>query len=186
MFRDIVHQLNWVTLSQLGRSKFIRSFSIWLIIVPILAKFFDKLPREISVVINNTRFSLFLELPFNVSIFYFCSLCFGLASIIYTLKCPNIIKDYKNSGDFISNGGNQYQLIEFSNKLDTQKKGEYIKKLETTEISNIQLANIYSMLVKDYRLYNAYFRITLGILYLFGFILLLLVFIQNTVIVLRG
>lgn len=113
MSDKLISKINWNTISLLGKNKFIKSFSIWIILVPILAKILN----------NKSNIELFyiewnLALPFNLTIFYACSLFFGLANILYVIYCPDIIKTYSNASDFLTQGGNRYLINEYINSRE--------------------------------------------------------------------
>ena len=92
----------WLAIAILGRSSIIKSFSVWFLIVPFIIKFLDKIPESISVVLLEKEFSFNLETPFpnQVYWFYFASVLFAVGNLIYSLRCPGIIKNYKSYAEF--------------------------------------------------------------------------------------
>ncbi len=108
MNEEIRKQVNWHVVSRLGKNKFVKSFNIWIILVPIL----DKAMNNVN---NLELFSMQLNwaLPFNLKIFYACSLVFGLANVLYFIFCPRLIREYSNAGEFLSKGGSKFLINEF-------------------------------------------------------------------------
>jgi len=182
VIRSIIYRADWHVISTFGRSKFIRSFSIWIAIVPLLAKIFEKLPSEIQITIFGASITLVCELPFNLAIFYFCAIFFGIASILYVVKCPPVIQQYLDAGDFIKKNGTSLQLLGYALKLDPAKKEHYKEVLSNYSALDEKtlLMNSYTELSKDYKLKDSNYRLALVVLYAIAFILLFLVFIQNT------
>lgn len=109
--------MNWSHLRYFGNSKFVKGNYIWIILVPVVAKFLISANNNITIF--DTEFEL--KLPFNWIILYFSSLFFSIAHSIYLLRCPTIIKDNGDYGDYIKSGFgitklNQY--IDFFSKYD--------------------------------------------------------------------
>lgn len=93
---DIKTIFNWKNLSFLGKNKFIKSFYIYLIIVPIAAKllYFAKNKLNISIL------SLDELLPFSWIMFFFAALFFTIANLLYSFFAPRIIFENDNFHDF--------------------------------------------------------------------------------------
>lgn len=89
------HHVNrkWSELNRLGNSRLLRSSWIWLAVAPIAAKTLSGVDR-IPVRFIGPDFYLSAELPFSWHIFFYSSLAFGLASLIYTVFCPSIVRRY--------------------------------------------------------------------------------------------
>jgi hypothetical protein len=103
----------WITISKIGQSKFVQSFYVWLIIVPIIAKFFVEIPITEDYII--------LELPFSWIIFYFSALAFVIGNILY-LRCPEIIKEYSSYRDFVSTGRGEEEIEKYLKNLIYKRK----------------------------------------------------------------
>ncbi|WP_020584446.1 hypothetical protein [Endozoicomonas elysicola] len=102
---------NWHSLKSLGKSKVIRSSYWWLFLVPMLAKVFEATGDEILVTILNATFKITLKLPFSWSLFYFSAVCFAAASLIYLVRCPQMIDAYESFEDWEKSGRDQTSLI---------------------------------------------------------------------------
>lgn len=93
----ISYILNWVFLSKIGSSRIVQSFPIWITLVPTLVYFVDIFPDQINLMILGNKIPLEMKLPFNLVVFYFSSLFFGCANILYHIKCPDLIKNYNKN-----------------------------------------------------------------------------------------
>lgn len=184
--RKFVHKLDWILLSKLGHSKFIKSFNIWIVLVPFFAKLFERLPDHMDIILFKTKIPLTFQLPFNLTIFYCCSVFFGIASVIYSLRCPAVIKDYQDAGDFLAKNGTANTLLALSLKLDKSQIKKYKTQIDSLKKkeSHVQLMNIYTSLAKDYKLSYGRIRVILISIYSIAFFLLLIVFVENTIVVL--
>lgn len=183
--RFILLKANWFVLKGFGGGKFIKSFSIWVIIVPIFAKIFNSIPEEIFFHILEKEFILILKLPFKLTVFYFCSVIFGLSNLIFTFSCPPLIKNYKYASEFVDKGGTISQLKGFIINFDSNKKSKYKIILEENGPfnDNIKL-QVFNDLANDLKLENSLSRLVLVILYSIGLFLLVCMFIDNTLAVL--
>lgn len=118
----------WLALAVLGRSSIIKSFSIWFLIVPFMIKVLDKIPETVSVVILEQEFCFNLSTPFPNQIywFYFASVLFALGNLIYSMRCPGIIKSYKSYAEFKEIDGSSVSLLlaleEFCDAKETTSK----------------------------------------------------------------
>ncbi len=108
-----VSKTTWKTLNGVGSSKVIRSSFIWIIIVPVLAKAFNNLENSLKLSILGNIVSITLELPFNWTLFYFSALVFALATAIYILRCPTIVREFRDFHEFISTGRELAQLADY-------------------------------------------------------------------------
>jgi hypothetical protein len=157
-FDKINNFLSWKNISFLGKSKFINSFSYWFLIVPFLAKFTNYIETN---------------LPFNLQIFFVCSLCFGISNIFYKICCPEIIKLYEHPQDFLSKGGNACEInriIEDNNINENMIK----EKVTDTEIKQK-----VSQLVEGFNTQRNFIRHLISFFYLLGLSLLLVVLVMN-------
>ena len=130
---------NWERLRKIGQTKFVNSMYIWIFIVPLVAKSFEFLNKDIL------RFKIFGEdvafntgLPFSWQVFYFSALFFAIANIIIRLRCPMIIKDHLTFQSFIGEGKTIKQLGVYSEDIsfDWARLAEEIDK----KITALQVA----------------------------------------------
>lgn len=103
----------WTHLNNLGRNKTLRSSYLWIVIVPLAAKMLSAIESPLELIILNARINLNLSLPFSWQLFYFSSLLIALGSLIYSIFCPDIIKNYDKFSDLTDQGKGGKQIIEY-------------------------------------------------------------------------
>ena len=154
--------LSWQKISILGKSKFINSFSYWFLLVPFLAKFLAKFANDVSI-----------ALPFNLKVFFVCSLFFGISNMLYKMFCPELIKLYKNPQDFLSKGGNVFQI---NNVIENSDLSENTLPSCT---KNDELKAKFSSLVILLNSQRPFVRCTISLVYVFGITLFAIVISMN-------
>lgn len=176
-----INKVTWSEISFLGKSKFIKSFSVWIIIVPILAK---ALHNANNIKLFYIEFNL--TLPFNLEIFYLCSLTFGLANILYLKYCPDIIKKYENPQDFLNKGGNIYILKQYQ-EIASNLKGEEVLnifiKLDDKKYYNRDICGYFSEIEKYFDSKYSKIRKLITLLYAFGILLVVYILIENIIVI---
>ena len=109
----IVNLSVWSALRKVQNLKFVQSTYIWLFVLPIFGKFITKA--------NNLHADL-IELPFAWVCLFFSALFFTAGNIIFLFKCPNIIKENKNFGQFENEGKTSKHLSDYM--ADDEKSKE--------------------------------------------------------------
>jgi hypothetical protein len=109
-------------LKHLRQSRLVRSMHIWLIVVPILAKFSAKLSNTPPIEVFGTALDLNYELPFSWQLFYFSALAFSIGNLIYIFRCPRIIVDHNNPGEFHESGKGFDQIVHYAFDAGLSKK----------------------------------------------------------------
>ncbi|PQJ58910.1 hypothetical protein BTO01_18855 [Vibrio jasicida] len=79
--------IKWSLVKNLGNSKIVVSNYFWIFIIPFVAKNIEQL---------NQYLGLSIEITFSLSKLFYASLCFSIATIIYQIRCPSIIKEQNN------------------------------------------------------------------------------------------
>ncbi|NNK28903.1 MAG: hypothetical protein HKP06_11770 [Flavobacteriaceae bacterium] len=98
---------SWNWIARVGNNRVTKSSYYWIFFVPFIAKLIEKLPDIPS-----------LDLPFSWKIFFFSSLFFGIGTLLYEWKCPDLVKKYATWEEFKKVGLTKNQLlIFFSNWL---------------------------------------------------------------------
>jgi len=97
---SIIPSWNWI--ARVGNNKITKSSYYWVFFVPFIAKIIEKLPEIPS-----------LELPFSWKIFFFSSLCFGIGTLLYNWKCPDLVKKYESWEKYKKVGLTKGQLLVF-------------------------------------------------------------------------
>ncbi len=103
----------WTTLRNFGNLKIFKTFYFWIIFVPLCAKFFEDVNGKISIRFLDYPWNLTLSLPFSWQIFYFSSVAIGLAMLLFSIRCPEIIRIYNTYTDFNDAGKTRYQVREY-------------------------------------------------------------------------
>src|SRR5947209_136126 len=78
----------------------LRYLVFWFSLVPVFAKFLEKVPREITLNIGSHSFTLATELPFNWELLWLSSFLFVCAFFVYTFSCPRFVKNYSSYADY--------------------------------------------------------------------------------------
>ncbi len=112
--------MSWLSISEIGNSRVVRSMLIWMIITPVLAKAFSSV-NSVNFSIFKTDQAIILSLPFSWQVFFFCALSFTIANIIFLIKCPPLIRKYNNYADFEGKDNSLYLLVNHFNDHVTDK-----------------------------------------------------------------
>ena len=111
--------MNWLSISEIGNSRVVRSMLILMILTPFLAKSFCSV-NSVDLTFFKTDQAIFLSLPFSWQVFFFCALSFTIANVIFLGKCPSLIKKYNNYADFEGKDNSLYLLVDHFNKHVTE------------------------------------------------------------------
>ena len=101
---------NWFNVSELGKSQVVKSMAIWMIVTPFIAKALSS-TNSFTLSFIKTDSPILLSLPFSWQVFFFSAVFFTIANIIYTWKCPPLIKKYKNYAEFKDTDNSMYMVI---------------------------------------------------------------------------
>lgn len=103
----------WITLRSLGESRLIRTSYFWFAVIPILAKWANSVSNlELQIPFTDGK-TFSPELPFKWQLFYYGSVAFALASFVYSLYCPEIVRKYESYTEFTALGNQPSRTIEF-------------------------------------------------------------------------
>jgi len=133
---------HWDGISILGKNKLVQRAYFFFFLVPILAKVLVHIKGPIELVIGEHNFKFLFELPFNWKIFFYSALCFAMASVIYELCAPKIIKENESMRDFLENRKGMMHIEAYMNDLDISDTWIELKNLppqqaiEGTEFAN--------------------------------------------------
>jgi len=172
--------LNWLQISLISKTKFVNNILLFVIFVPIVSKIFEKFGDEFYFNIDNYIYIIKLELPFSLGLFYFSSVFFLLGNILYKISVPSIIDENKSFSAFESDGKNKIHLINYyeNDKIDNEDLDCTIlysdKILDRDELSDFFWNFWNSSLNK-----KIWFRFTITLLYSFGIIMIIILFLQN-------
>ncbi len=127
-----IKRLSWTSLRSLGNSRLIRTSFLWFIFVPIIARILVNFPESFDVVVFGNTVAIPFCLPFRWTLFYFMSVAFALAQVMYLLQCPKFIKNYTNFADYQLQHRGMYIL---SNQLIHAYYFDHSKNLESSIVS---------------------------------------------------
>lgn len=116
----ILRTLGWPTLRVVGQSRVLRSSYVWLILVPIAARFVNQLNSPLSIDLWGQAHSLHLGLPFSWYCFYAAALAFSVASLSYMVFCPEMVKSFGSFRDFYQEGNGARRLSAYYFGLSEQ------------------------------------------------------------------
>ncbi len=176
----IEEKSTWSKLKAIENSKIVQSMYVWLLIVPLTAKFFSKIENTLHLTISGNTYEFDLVLPFTWVIFFFSALSFTLANIIFISVAPLIIKENDNYGDFTNSGRDQNHLVKYIDNIQKDDAIDLIKE-KWIRIGNRQLDlkldfwEIYNKANKN-KLIRRYLCF---LFYIVGLVLFLLVAVQN-------
>jgi hypothetical protein len=103
----------WRSLRTWGNSKIVNSSFVWLAIVPVFAKFTSDLDNQIAIQAYGQALVFNLKLPFSWLCFYYGALLFGFAQVVFLLRCPPLIRQFEDFGEFERSGRGGRQLLKF-------------------------------------------------------------------------
>lgn len=94
--------IGWFRLKRTGESRLVATSYGWIVIVPILAKLFDKVSGEHTVELGVIKESILinLELPFNWKVFFFMALSFSIGKALYGIWCPLLLRHFEDYREF--------------------------------------------------------------------------------------
>ena len=195
---------HWDKLRSVQNSKIINSTYIWLFIVPLTAKFLSKLNDSVKIMIDGNVYEFILKLPFSWEQFFYSSLCFVVGNIIFIIMAPELIKDFKDYGDYIRSGRDiknlsKYMAKEYEGEIFDKDMEIHYADLESTRNLNKAFKRNgedgkiidEDDLIKDHEKYSFWklynylnaeyyiFRYICATLYAIGFILFSFVIAKN-------
>ncbi|MBD3337899.1 MAG: hypothetical protein GF353_02245 [Candidatus Lokiarchaeota archaeon] len=180
----------WSQLNKIGKLKIFKSAYFWIFIVPILAKVLMHIEETVIINIFNTDIRLSIGLPFSWKLFYFSSVSFSVATLIYSFKCPEFIKEYKNYKSYIESGKSSRQLHGEINKFvtDKKKKESFARQLsEANGVDNEDKIKDIFWKVRDFaNISFPCYRYFCSLFFVLGFILISIILIQNFIYVFKA
>ncbi len=188
---------NWDKLRAIQNSKIISSTYVWLFVVPLVAKLLSKINESIKITIDGNLYEFVIELPFSWEVFFYSSLCFVIGNVIFLVLAPELIKDFKDYGEYTGSRRNIHHLSRYmtekyklhlnnirAKELESSKDYEDLKrrigfndssKNQNPKAEEDQFWSLYDYLNIEYR----YFRYICTAFYAIGFVLFSWVIIRN-------
>lgn len=154
----------------------------WAIFVPITAKLLALVETPLPINLLGAHLQLQLSLPFSWIAFFFASVFFSIALLIFQLFAPAIVKDHPSYFHFQSDGKSRYQLKKYGEEvnfgIDEMKQAQ--EAAGGTEGEEL-IQQMFWVTSEKAEFYLPKARVSAAIFYLFGFFLMGIVFVQNIV-----
>jgi len=121
----------WSKLSRLGNSRILRTSYLWLIAVPIAAKFLSAVEQTITIPLSDSSLTLTLALPFNWKVLYYGAVSLSIATVVYWWRCPELVRLHRHYAAFQSTGQTGMDInlafYEISSRLPGRRRDRSIK-----------------------------------------------------------
>jgi hypothetical protein len=92
--------VKWSLSKNLAESKVVKSSFIWLFIVPVAARTLSSLDDVIDLTMFGASMQITTSLPFSWQLLFLAACCFTVANILYSVFCPDILKQYQSFSEF--------------------------------------------------------------------------------------
>lgn len=177
----------WSKLQRVGNSKLVLTSYLWIILIPIFAKFIPlmevttiKLCQYINQIGIECNSGADFYLPFTWQLFYYGSVLFAISGLIYKFKCPFINVKYDNPIEAEKQGYGLVQLTKYlKNHYHSSNKEDELKKYNAIPIDSSEFKNKYWFLYKLFSSNKFFSRLCCSLGYYLGFLLYLIVLGQN-------
>jgi hypothetical protein len=125
--------LIWQKIKRLSDNRVVRSSYFWVIITPILAKHAHQIERVLTYYAHTP---ITLQLPFSWKMFYFGATSFAISSIIFSLRCPSIIRNFDNPIQYKDTGREKTEFDRYVRSLYCKDQAEdVLRKMEDEAFS---------------------------------------------------
>lgn len=91
-----------------------------MLLVPMVSKTLRLVEDKVSFNVFGASITVDLHLPFSWAAFYFASLSFTFALLLFAWKCPTLIKLYEDFADFISSENHLKRLPKYINEVTNE------------------------------------------------------------------
>ncbi len=182
---------DWATLEKIQKVRIVQSTYVWIFIVPVLAKALSRIEDPIKMMVFYQKFELHTSLPFSWWVFYFAAISFVLANLIFIWKCPKIVKDHNDFGDFLAKKKGEAHLYYYATQLDNQYN-DFIHFLSENRLVNqfeehertqfdyeVKMSDAFWGIHDVHNVIRRFWRLFCTSLYAVGFILIFIVLVQN-------
>ena len=90
----------WDTIKGFGEAKALKASYVFLIMVPLAARFLDGGPNKLLFNFHGNQFVFNLTVPFSWTVLYVSAILASIAGVMYEMICPKLVKDYSNFAAF--------------------------------------------------------------------------------------
>jgi hypothetical protein len=95
--------VRWDAIAKVHQMAFIRRLSLWLLVLPLLAELLGSAAAK--------QLKLETQLPFSWGLLYLAAAIFLISTLIYSFRCPEIIRDYRGWYEYREREGSYEKLI---------------------------------------------------------------------------
>ena len=155
--QQIRHVPSWSSMKRFGKSRVLQSSYIWLFFVPIVAKSLSRISEIFHVNLFGNDLTIVLKLPFSWEVWFYASCWFAIASFLFSIYCPQIIRDYDRYDEFSGEGKGHSQILDalFRTEYDMPRYNDdqfclrFLAEFKTTDMPLVNGAQIDRVMVKD-------------------------------------
>ena len=183
---------DWQKLKSLGANRIVRSSYVWFAIVPLAAKAVH-LPA-VNAWIGQ------VHLPFSWQCFFFAALSFALGTFIHDLRSPWCIREFRTPAEFMASGFNESRLLGEFDQIRRDLPQAGFAEQDAANFQTLLEAAARDVLPDRDRARNDAFqalcafarhirpraRVAVSAFYAVGFLLLIVVAVQNVISVCRA
>ncbi|GAB2198998.1 hypothetical protein [Sessilibacter sp. MAH4] len=179
---ELILRITWSALRRLSNNKYIKNMYFWAVFVPIAAKALSLVESPLELLLFADVIKIKLSLPFSWSAFFFSSVFFSVALLLFNFFCPKIILENSTFTNYINDGKSLAQLNIYAREVGAEEvnitmvkftDGDSPEKLD--ECTKDKFWEIYES-AEDYR---KTWKYVVSILYILGILIMALVFSQN-------
>jgi hypothetical protein len=180
--------ISWGSIRAIHNSKFISSMYLWLFVVPVVKKMLSKINEPFEFSFGNIQkvYTFDLQSPFSWDMFFYSALFFVVGNTIFFIASPELIKYFRDYGEYLGSRRNIRHLGSFVPKELREKRKSFdeIKKLAGIESKQFasdsdEAADLFWKLYNDSNNLRKKARIACFCFYMLGFFLFILVVINN-------
>lgn len=113
--------VRWSRVRSLGRSRLVRSSFIWIAVVPGAAKVALALKQNVAEPAWAKSMVDSLHLPFSWHLLFWSAMFMAIATALFDIYCPNIIRKHEHFGSFESAGEHSSHLMEYAEQVANRR-----------------------------------------------------------------
>ncbi len=120
--RETPGRLRWSLIRGLGKNRIVRSSYVWMVGVPIAARLVHALKERVVEGGWARQVVESLHLPFAWQLLFWASVLWAVATVLFDLRCPGIIRDYADWGEFEAAGRDDKHLLRLAEQVAEDKE----------------------------------------------------------------
>jgi len=121
--------ITWSDLRRFGTNRVLKSSYFWLVMVPIAAKLLLQFKQPFVFGLLGETHTIYLNLPFSWYLFYFSAFAFSIATALFALFCPEMVKRYSSFASFYNESSGSRELLDHYVSLDEAARQESLPAL---------------------------------------------------------